>query len=103
MKKTTPGDEPGRGVHRAPQVARVVQDPPRVDDVEGAKPLDERPVENGPLLDGPVAVRSPPPAQLDRGRHRIRIGVERVDPGPEAVGGQGEEPAAATDVEERAP
>src|SRR5262245_43087681 len=70
------------GVQSLPHRARMVQDSPRIYDIELAEPSDELGIQNRALPNGPILVIGQvAPFQLLRAGDGVRIVVERADLG----------------------
>ena len=102
MEDTSGVDQRRRVVQRGPHVAGMMQDAPRIDDVERSEGPDEPIIENRPLPNRPARiVREMPRAQLERAGHRLRIVIERHDGRAHPPRAQGEQAAAGAYVQER--
>jgi hypothetical protein len=87
-------------LERFPHAAGVVQDAPGIHDVEGTQCAYRAGIENRGLLDDPIGIGwKVPPSQFARARDRLRIVIERMNPGTEASRRQARETASRSDVQ----
>ena len=103
MNSRPPGrDRDGDVRQRVPQVAGLMQNAPRIDDVERPETLEVALVEHAALLDGPVVgVGEIAALELAAAGDAVRVVVERHDAGgAQPHRRQREQAAAAADVEE---